>query len=339
MRSIILLLCIHMLVSTEPALAGAVSGAATTSSWVAKARVKTRKKRKRKRRKRQRSKRSKKKAVKPVAKPVTPQPEPTAEPKPVQPERAPAPTEEATNRTPSKDAGSGSEDQRFGVAVMPMQALHGVETPLADLLSEVLLTGTTRSAAFKSVIGGSDLQELMSLEQQKSAFGCANDRCLATLGGALGVPRMIVGSIGKLGQKFLLNIKLIDVEEAKVLGRVNQEVNSESELKQSLEQLVDELLEVPSEAPAPKVGAKLNRSMLAAGVGFAGIGVLSAAGSFVLKERAHSTFNGSNQTLGDYDQGLETTYYANTALAVGLSAALVGGIFLSVSIPPWLSAL
>jgi TolB-like protein len=343
MRPIIFLLCVHLLMSTEPALAGAVvSGAATTGTWVAKARVKTRKKRKRRRRKRQRSKRSKKKSAKPVAKPVTPQSEPKTEPKPVQAEPAPAPTEETTNSTPSKEAGSGSEDLRLGVAVMPMHALHGVKKALADLLSEVLLTGTARSEAFKSVIGGSDLQEIMSLEQQKGAFGCSNDGCLATLGGALGVPRVIVGSIGKLGQRFLLNIKLIDVEEAKVLMRVNQEVNSESELKQSLEQLVGKLLKDPSDAPAPpapKVRPKVNKGMVAAGVGIAGIGVLSTVGSLVLKQRALSTFSDSNQTLGDYDQGLETTYYANTALAVGLSAALVGGILLSVTIPPWLSVL
>jgi hypothetical protein len=340
MRIIIFLMCLSMLASTEPALAGGVPGAAPSNSWVAKARVKARKKRKRRRRRRRRSKRVKKKAVKKkVTKPVTPQPKPKADPEPVT-----VPVTKTTNSTPSKEAEPGSEEQKFGVAVMQVQALHGVETSLADLLSEVVLTRTTHTGVFKSVIGGSDLQEVMSLEQQKGALGCDNDSCLATVGGALGVPRMIVGSIGKLGQNFLLNIKLIDVEEAKVLARVNKEANSESELKTSVEQLVDELLGVSSsasdasDASAPIVGHKPSRGMVAAGLGLAGVGVLSALGSWVLMQQAHSKFNDSNQTLGDYDQGIETTYYANTALVVGLSTAVVGGAVLSFSTLSRLSA-
>ena len=63
---------------------------------------------------------------------------------------------------------------------------------------------------------------MISAEQQKQALGCDDDSCLAQLGGALGVPYLLTGSLGMLGGRFMLNVKLLAVDEAKVAGRITK---------------------------------------------------------------------------------------------------------------------
>ena len=68
---------------------------------------------------------------------------------------------------------------------------------------------------------------MISLEEQKQAIGC-DDEAADALGGALGVPLMAVPSIGLTGDQFILNFKVINVDDAKVLvrhGSVRKEVD------------------------------------------------------------------------------------------------------------------
>jgi hypothetical protein len=53
----------------------------------------------------------------------------------------------------------------------------------------------------------------------KSILGCEEEGCIAQLGGALGVPRMIAPTLGELGDDYLITLKITDVDEAKVLVR------------------------------------------------------------------------------------------------------------------------
>ena len=99
----------------------------------------------------------------------------------------------------------------------------------------------------------------------------------------------------------------------------------------AVENLVDDLFKSAFDMEAPKTRSASNALITATGFGCAGIGVLSTIGAFILNQQAKSLFDKSGQTLADYDQGLETTYYANTALSVGLSATAMGGIILWVS--------
>ena len=81
---------------------------------------------------------------------------------------------------------------RPGVAVLEMEAIAGVDEGVARLVNEILLARIGMSGVFGSVIGSSDIREMINLEQQKSILGCQEESCIAQLGGALGVPLMIV---------------------------------------------------------------------------------------------------------------------------------------------------
>ena len=78
------------------------------------------------------------------------------------------------------------------------------------------------------------MRDMIDLETQKMALGCEQDSCLAELGGALGVPYMLVSNLGRFGKQYILNIKFVAVEEAKVLGRVNKILADEAKVLEAL---------------------------------------------------------------------------------------------------------
>lgn len=290
--------------------------------------LQAKRKRKRKRKWKRKRKRRKRKQRK-VSDKAPPQKKAAKPPKPTVPE--------PPVQTKAPAQGVDEADDRPGVALLDFKKGRGIDQSMADLLSELLLTKVGRSAAFSSVMGGSDLRDLLNLEQQKTILGCEDDSCLAALGGALGVPLLIAPSIGKLGGSYILSLKITDVEAAQVKVRVNKEIHSDDQLKRGLETLVDQLLAElqgeqaePSHETAAKPVVKTSPRDRPAwfsrvAIGLVGLGLTSAGGAYWSHQRTLANFQSSHQTIADYDQGLKATAYANLGLGLGLSAAVLGG--------------
>jgi hypothetical protein len=142
-----------------------------------------------------------------------------------------------------------------GIAVLDIKAVHGVSDGVAEMLTETFLVGLRDTGAFTSVIGGSDLRATLDLEQAKSAVGCNDNSCLAELGGALGVPFLAHVSIGKIGDEFVLTLKVISAEEGRVLGRAMRTAGKEAQLLKLIAELAQEAASVSrsaeSEGAAP----------------------------------------------------------------------------------------
>ena len=219
--------------SPAPAFATAPVLIADAAPMVAARRSK--KKRRRKKRRPKKKKRKKKKKVKAKAK-AAPVAEPAPAPKvAAEPEAEPA----AAAETDAVE----EEEERPGLAVMDMEVKAGFDEGVASMLNENMLGIINDSGVFGNVISGSDMRSMLDLEQQKAALGCEEDSCIAQLGGALGVPYMFSSSIGSFAGKFLLNVKIVAVDEAKVLARANAVLEDESALLSGLPDLVNEALE------------------------------------------------------------------------------------------------
>ena len=61
-----------------------------------------------------------------------------------------------------------------------------------------------------SVMAESDIAALLGMEKTKEMLGCTDAGCIAEVGGALGVDRVIHGSIGRVGSSLLVNISSLD---------------------------------------------------------------------------------------------------------------------------------
>ena len=222
-------------------------------------------------------------------------------------------------------------DERPGLAALNIEAERGVDKSLVKMLSDAVLSQLKSSGRFASVIGSSDIQAMISMEQQKQALGCDEDNCLAQLGGALGVPYLFTGSLGSVGGRFMLNLKLLLVEEAKVDERVSKIFKDEGALVDGLSAALDELIKgvevsdkAKEEAPAVSVksvaGSTAKRWL---GGSLVAIGVGSAFASYVVVTDAQAQHNQvqSERSADTLDSAVGT---GNALLYAGLGSAVVG---------------
>ena len=151
--------------------------------------------------------------------------------------------------------------ERPSVAVMDLVVKVGLSEGVGALLSERMTAQFASSGRFERIIGASDVRDMLDLEQQKNVLGCDDSGCLAELGGALGVPYLVTSSVGKVGSRLMLNIKLLAVEEARVSGRISALYDDEDQLVDGLSTEISKMLvtafgSAPKSAAAPPRRAK-----------------------------------------------------------------------------------
>lgn len=140
------------------------------------------------------------------------------------------------------------------VAVLDIQGT-GVEQTLLPTLTEVLTVEIDNLGMYK-VIAGRDVQAMLGFEKEKDMVGCTDAACLAEIGGALGVDRIVATHIGKVGNTFVVNIKLINIRMADTEARVYETVRGETDaLIATITKSVEKLLG-RSSAAAKALAAK-----------------------------------------------------------------------------------
>ncbi|MFC1654316.1 hypothetical protein ACFL2F_00815 [Myxococcota bacterium] len=151
-----------------------------------------------------------------------------------------------------------SAAESVSVAVMEFTSKGGVTQDQMDALSDMLAKEIEGLGDFR-VIGKSDISSMLNLEEQKQRLNACDDQaCLAEIGGALGVRWVVVGNVSLFGDTYLLNMKLIDVEQARVAGRVSKSITGgESKLIAELPTGAAELFK----AVADQLGVKAPREV------------------------------------------------------------------------------
>jgi hypothetical protein len=104
------------------------------------------------------------------------------------------------------------------LAVLPVAAGEGVPPSTAAALSEAL-SGEVRRRAGVEVVTQREIAAVLSLERQRAMLGCSSDACVAELGGALGCDRLVTGDLARLGESFLLHLRLVETGRARVLAQ------------------------------------------------------------------------------------------------------------------------
>lgn len=137
------------------------------------------------------------------------------------------------------------------IAMLDLTAGRDVDPTVAKSLSEVALT-KLQALNMGDCIGWTDIKDLLSLEMEKQLTECANDSCMADIGGALGVEMMISGNISRVGSQYVINLKLFDVRNARALNRISRSVAAnEDALLSNLPDIIAELVK-----PIPPVLAQ-----------------------------------------------------------------------------------
>jgi TolB-like protein len=112
------------------------------------------------------------------------------------------------------------------VAVMDLNA-HGVENETVATLTGILLSGLSEGGGI-DLLGKADLGKILSLEETKLLVGCPPEdpRCVSEHGQALGNVILVWGSVGKVGDRIVISVAAVDVENSRSLGRGSRNVSA-----------------------------------------------------------------------------------------------------------------
>jgi hypothetical protein len=115
-------------------------------------------------------------------------------------------------------------ERKQRVAVLPPQLNTELEAGTGETLNEVLLSEFHQSGRL-AVLGSSDIAAMLRHEEQRLVMaGCTDNACLAEIGGALGVQLIAETSIGAVGDRYVVTVKVLDVSQAKVLARASETI-------------------------------------------------------------------------------------------------------------------
>ncbi len=104
-------------------------------------------------------------------------------------------------------------EEKLNVAILDMRAM-GVPEHFATLLTEKLRSELFNTGKY-NVMNREDMKKVLNEKEFQQSELCDTPDCISQLGNMLGVPKLITGSIGKLGSTYQLTIKLIDTESSK----------------------------------------------------------------------------------------------------------------------------
>ena len=118
--------------------------------------------------------------------------------------------------------------QKQKLAVIKLVALSGVEPSVVDLFTEALVA-ELRKQHRGTVMSNSDIAAVLGAEQQKALLGCTETSCIGDIGGALGVDRLIHGSIGRVGNSLMVVISSVDAKRARAVTTVSERIRAASD--------------------------------------------------------------------------------------------------------------
>ena len=139
----------------------------------------------------------------------------------------------ATVPTPEKSASAAKPDpiqpkhrskevvDKINLAILDLDAVS-ISTE-----ESVVLTNRLRSEVFSTnrfvLVERNEMNEILK-EQGFQLTGCTSSECLVEAGQLLNVNQMIGGSIGKIGNTYTIEIRLIDISTGKILAMAAEDI-------------------------------------------------------------------------------------------------------------------
>jgi len=199
------------------------------------------------------------------------------------------------------------------VAVLPAQIDVSAEGQVPNVFDDHVLSAVAERGV--SVIGGDDIQALLSFEEQRQLLDCNESECMTQIAGALGVDKLIAIKVARLETEWAITVKLLDLAGARVEARTNEFIVGDAKaLLEGIGPVVARLF-ATSSPTVPGVG----RSTELVGLWVAGGGVvMTITGALLLMAN----------TTEEFDRSADSYEYniLNTAAVVSGAVLFVGGL-------------
>ena len=236
--------------------------------------------------------------------------------------------------------------EKMRIAVLDL-TVDGVPARTARTVSDMLRSDLVNTGKF-IVIERAQMEEILK-EQGFQKSGCTDQECAVQLGKIMSARKILVGSVSPLGATIILNVRIVDVENAVVEFAAKEKADSEAVLDAAVAILTRKLVEktgVVKEDKAQKEISVKNPFTVPV-IGFSGLSVLSFAGglyynyklsgahkdydSYAVRYKAATDASEAN-FLQSKMTGLEKdadkfTLYRNISYGLGAASLLATGYF------------
>ena len=203
------------------------------------------------------------------------------------------------------------EDLKNTVAVLDFDGI-GIAKTEASILTQRFRSELVTTNAFRIIERGQMESILEEVGFQQT--GCTSSECMVEVGQILNVHRMIGGTIGKLGEVYTLDLRMIDVESSQILESFSEDHRGKlGDLLPVIKQMAKrfalwKMEKERAKAPVPKVGS---------------LEIFSTpeeAALFINGEKVGNTPYGiNNLEVGEYQIRLEKEKYVDFEKAITVS--------------------
>lgn len=128
--------------------------------------------------------------------------------------------------------------KKMSIAVLDLEA-NNVPQAITSAISEFLRLEFFKVQRY-DVVERKNIDKILK-EQAFQYTGCTTSECAVEIGKILNVHYVIVGSVNKLGNEYTIQIRLVDVEKARVVLADMVECDSEDRLAEATKELVQRI--------------------------------------------------------------------------------------------------
>lgn len=130
------------------------------------------------------------------------------------------------------------------IAVVDFEA-RGIPKHEAEIIADRIRTELVQSGLFKVMERG-QMESILKEQGFQQSGVCSDASCLVEVGQLLAVEKIVTGSVGKIGEMYTLNVKLIDVKTGEILITHNEDVSGKIEdiiLKKAVPRITSKLVQ------------------------------------------------------------------------------------------------
>lgn len=142
---------------------------------------------------------------------------------------------------------SKQESQSY-YAVMPLAA-QGVDSVSALIVTDALVDGLIGSAKIR-VMERTQMGKILQEQGFQKSGACDGTECAVEIGRLLAVDRLVVGSVGRLGEAYTITARTVNVETGEITGSARVQLRGDIDLVASaaIPKLVISLLQTAPES-------------------------------------------------------------------------------------------
>jgi TolB-like protein len=251
----------------------------------------------------------------------------------VQKAQSPQPEKKAVEpRQEGQPKRHGPKEELPTLIVFDLVPEKGVEKGVANLLTEIVLDEVNKSKRYK-VIGQKDIDKMLFWETNKQLKNCTESSCMMQIAGAMGAEYYIEGSLGSVGNKYVIAMKFIETIGVNIKSRTTRTVDrNEDVLIKEIKEMVGEIMGLGGGEKGIQINEKAEvsegskKGISKIGMGITGAGLLLIGGGVYFGIKSEDAKKDLNRKYEDISNDYKR--YSTTANIMYITGGLMtaGGI-------------